>query len=162
MNGPFPKWILKEMIYQQDSKKFHNCHHTTKQKVAWCEKEYKQTCYSNLFCFYFLHKMASSSRIAQFAQFGRKIVCVGRNYAWVILLKRIECQLYTYRAFKYISTESTFDTYIFTENSFILNSEHIAELGNTAPSKPMIFMKPPSTYIKNGTAIEVTLEMINN
>merc|ERR1712223_1609701 len=60
--------------------------------------------------------MASSSRIAQFAQFGRKIVCVGRNYA-----------------------------------------EHIAELGNTAPSKPMLFMKPPSTYIKNGTAIEIPI-----
>ena len=34
-------------------------------------------------------------------------------------------------------------------------SDHIAELGNTTPVKPMLFMKPPSTYIKNGTAIEV-------
>ena len=35
-------------------------------------------------------------------------------------------------------------------------SDHIAELGNTTPVKPMLFMKPPSTYIKNGTAIEVS------
>merc|ERR1711935_928024 len=58
----------------------------------------------------------SSARLAQFAQFGRKIVCVGRNY-----------------------------------------TDHIAELGNTTPVKPMLFMKPPSTYIKNGTAIEIPL-----
>merc|ERR1712172_460708 len=61
----------------------------------------------------FFLKMASSSRLAQFA---RKIVCVGRNY-----------------------------------------TDHIAELGNTTPVKPMLFMKPPSTYIKNGTAIEIPL-----
>ena len=34
-------------------------------------------------------------------------------------------------------------------------SEHVAELNNQMPSKPLIFMKPPSTYITNGMSIEV-------
>ena len=34
-------------------------------------------------------------------------------------------------------------------------SDHAAELGNAVPTKPLIFMKPPSSFIQAGQKIEV-------
>ncbi|ESO93045.1 hypothetical protein LOTGIDRAFT_190107 [Lottia gigantea] len=34
-------------------------------------------------------------------------------------------------------------------------SEHAAELGNAVPSKPIIFLKPTSSYVKSGQAIKI-------
>ena len=34
-------------------------------------------------------------------------------------------------------------------------AEHAAELGNAVPSKPLLFMKPPSSYITAGEKIEI-------
>ncbi|XP_072177677.1 oxaloacetate decarboxylase, mitochondrial-like [Diadema setosum] len=60
-----------------------------------------------------LRKMSSNSitsdQLSKFADFGKKIVCIGRNYA-----------------------------------------EHAAELGNVVPTKPLIFIKPTSSYLKEG------------
>jgi len=54
-------------------------------------------------------------RLVRFVEFGRKIVCVGRNYA-----------------------------------------AHAKELGNTVPDKkPLIFMKPPTSYITQGKHIQL-------
>ncbi len=39
--------------------------------------------------------------------------------------------------------------------------EHAAELNNAVPTKPLLFMKPPSTYISEGCAIEVFLAVFN-
>ena len=36
-------------------------------------------------------------------------------------------------------------------------SEHAAELGNAVPTKPLLFMKPPSAYITAGQNIEIPL-----
>jgi len=36
-------------------------------------------------------------------------------------------------------------------------AEHAAELNNPLPATPLIFMKPPSTFIQNGAAIEIPL-----
>jgi len=36
-------------------------------------------------------------------------------------------------------------------------ADHAAELGNKVPSKPLIFMKPPSAYITRGQKIEIPL-----
>jgi len=36
-------------------------------------------------------------------------------------------------------------------------SEHAAELGNPLPTKPLLFMKPPSAYITAGQSIEIPL-----
>ena len=36
-------------------------------------------------------------------------------------------------------------------------AEHAAELGNAVPSKPLLFMKPPSAYITAGQKIEIPL-----
>ena len=36
-------------------------------------------------------------------------------------------------------------------------AEHAAELGNAVPSKPLLFMKPPSSYITAGEKIEIPL-----
>ena len=35
--------------------------------------------------------------------------------------------------------------------------EHAAELNNPLPTTPLIFMKPPSTLIQNGSPIEIPL-----
>ncbi|CAL4061894.1 unnamed protein product [Meganyctiphanes norvegica] len=50
---------------------------------------------------------AASQNISKFVQWGRKVVCVGRNYR-----------------------------------------DHCAELGNAVPTKPMLFMKPASSYLE--------------
>lgn len=54
------------------------------------------------------------SKVANFREIGKKIVCVGRNY-----------------------------------------SEHAAELGNAVPTKPILFLKPTSSYIGEGSAIKI-------
>lgn len=36
-------------------------------------------------------------------------------------------------------------------------AEHAAELGNAVPSKPLLFMKPPSAYIEAGQKIEIPI-----
>merc|ERR1712241_455440 len=36
-------------------------------------------------------------------------------------------------------------------------ADHAAELGNAIPPKPLLFMKPPTCYIKNGQAIEIPI-----
>ena len=36
-------------------------------------------------------------------------------------------------------------------------SEHAAELGNAVPTKPLLFMKPPSAMITAGQQIEIPL-----
>ncbi|MFT7798951.1 acylpyruvase FAHD1, mitochondrial [Arapaima gigas] len=56
--------------------------------------------------------MASSKNIARFWEWGRKIICVGRNYA-----------------------------------------DHAKELKNAVPSEPVLFLKPPSAYVKEGSPI---------
>lgn len=38
--------------------------------------------------------------------------------------------------------------------------DHAAELGNAVPEKPLLFMKPPSSYILEGTPIKVTYDDI--
>jgi len=53
-------------------------------------------------------------QLSKFVEFGRKIICVGRNYG-----------------------------------------EHAAELGNAIPEKPLLFLKPPSAYITEGTQIKI-------
>ena len=40
------------------------------------------------------------------------------------------------------------------------SSDHAAELGNAVPTKPLIFMKPPSSFIQAGQNIEVTLRAL--
>lgn len=52
--------------------------------------------------------------VARFWEWGRKIICVGRNYA-----------------------------------------DHAKELKNAVPSEPVLFLKPPSAYVKEGSPILV-------
>ncbi|XP_056144731.1 acylpyruvase FAHD1, mitochondrial [Lampris incognitus] len=52
--------------------------------------------------------------VSRFWEWGRKIVCVGRNYA-----------------------------------------EHAKELQNAVPAEPVLFLKPPSAYVKEGSPILV-------
>jgi len=54
------------------------------------------------------------SKISNFRELGKKIVCVGRNY-----------------------------------------SDHAKELGNAVPSKPILFLKPTSAYVAEGSAIKI-------
>ncbi|XP_005106610.1 acylpyruvase FAHD1, mitochondrial [Aplysia californica] len=54
------------------------------------------------------------SKLANFREIGRKIVCVGRNY-----------------------------------------SEHAAELNNPVPTKPILFLKPTSSYVAEGSPIKI-------
>ncbi|XP_061701228.1 acylpyruvase FAHD1, mitochondrial [Syngnathoides biaculeatus] len=54
----------------------------------------------------------SARDIARFWEWGRKIVCVGRNYA-----------------------------------------EHAKELNNAVPAEPVLFLKPPTAYVREGSPI---------
>lgn len=56
----------------------------------------------------------ASANLLRFVDFGRKIICVGRNY-----------------------------------------SEHAVELGNAIPEKPLLFLKPTSAYIEEGSPIKI-------
>ncbi|MBN3312139.1 FAHD1 Acylpyruvase, partial [Atractosteus spatula] len=56
--------------------------------------------------------MASARNLNRFWEWGRKIICVGRNYA-----------------------------------------DHAKELKNAIPSEPVLFLKPPSAYVKEGSPI---------
>lgn len=56
----------------------------------------------------------STKNVARFWEWGRKIICVGRNYA-----------------------------------------EHAKELKNELPKEPVLFLKPPTAYVKEGSPILV-------
>ncbi|KAM4697507.1 LOW QUALITY PROTEIN: hydroxyacylglutathione hydrolase, mitochondrial-like [Rhinophrynus dorsalis] len=56
--------------------------------------------------------MASSKNLSRFWEWGRKIICVGRNYA-----------------------------------------EHAKELQNAIPTEPVLFLKSPSAYVKEGCPV---------
>ncbi|KAJ8251217.1 hypothetical protein GJAV_G00218590 [Gymnothorax javanicus] len=56
--------------------------------------------------------MSSVSNVTRFWEWGRKIICVGRNYA-----------------------------------------DHAKELKNAIPKEPVLFLKPPSAYVKEGSPI---------
>lgn len=56
----------------------------------------------------------SARNVARFWEWGRKIICVGRNYA-----------------------------------------EHARELKNELPTEPVLFLKPPTAYVKEGCPILV-------
>uniref|UniRef100_W5MCL4 Oxaloacetate tautomerase FAHD1, mitochondrial n=2 Tax=Lepisosteus oculatus TaxID=7918 RepID=W5MCL4_LEPOC len=56
--------------------------------------------------------MASARNLNRFWEWGRKIICVGRNYA-----------------------------------------DHAKELKNAIPSEPVLFLKPPSAYVREGSPI---------
>ncbi|XP_061080221.1 acylpyruvase FAHD1, mitochondrial [Conger conger] len=58
--------------------------------------------------------MSSARNITRFWEWGRKIICVGRNYA-----------------------------------------DHAKELKNAIPKEPVLFLKPPSAYVKEGSPILV-------
>jgi len=53
-------------------------------------------------------------RLARFTEFGKKIICVGRNYQM-----------------------------------------HVKEMGHDAPTKPVIFLKPPTAYVTDGGTIKL-------
>ncbi|KAM4632357.1 oxaloacetate tautomerase FAHD1, mitochondrial-like [Discoglossus pictus] len=56
--------------------------------------------------------MASTKNLSRFWEWGRKIICVGRNYA-----------------------------------------EHAKELKNAVPTEPVLFLKSPSAYVKEGSPV---------
>ncbi|XP_028669669.1 acylpyruvase FAHD1, mitochondrial [Erpetoichthys calabaricus] len=58
--------------------------------------------------------MASAGNLQRFWEWGKKIICVGRNY-----------------------------------------TAHAAELRNAVPSEPLLFLKPPSAYVREGSPIQV-------
>ncbi|KAF3700225.1 Acylpyruvase FAHD1, mitochondrial [Channa argus] len=58
----------------------------------------------------------TARNISRFWEWGRKIICVGRNYA-----------------------------------------DHAKELKNAIPTEPVLFLKPPSAYVKEGSPILVPL-----
>lgn len=58
----------------------------------------------------------TARNIARFWEWGRKIICVGRNYA-----------------------------------------DHAKELKNAIPTEPVVFLKPPSAYLREGSPILVPL-----
>uniref|UniRef100_A0A3Q2Z5F6 Oxaloacetate tautomerase FAHD1, mitochondrial n=2 Tax=Hippocampus comes TaxID=109280 RepID=A0A3Q2Z5F6_HIPCM len=59
-----------------------------------------------------LSAQMSTRNISRFWEWGRKIICVGRNYA-----------------------------------------EHAKELKNAVPTEPVLFLKPPSAYVREGSPI---------
>uniref|UniRef100_A0A0E9XL21 Oxaloacetate tautomerase FAHD1, mitochondrial n=1 Tax=Anguilla anguilla TaxID=7936 RepID=A0A0E9XL21_ANGAN len=58
--------------------------------------------------------MSSARNVTRFWEWGKKIICVGRNYA-----------------------------------------DHAKELKNAVPTEPVLFLKPPSAYVKEGSPILV-------
>ncbi|XP_061829444.1 oxaloacetate tautomerase FAHD1, mitochondrial [Nerophis lumbriciformis] len=58
--------------------------------------------------------MMAAGNISRFWEWGRKIICVGRNYA-----------------------------------------DHAKELKNAIPTEPVLFLKPPSAYVREGSPILV-------
>ena len=83
-------------------------------------------------------------RLAQFTKFGRKIVAAARNYGYETLYIYVKILWLEYLSYKKLYT-------------FFFNfREHAAELNNPIPPKPLLFMKPPSCYIKEGQAVEVS------
>ncbi|CAN9505874.1 unnamed protein product [Ophioblennius macclurei] len=62
----------------------------------------------------------TTRNITRFWEWGRKIICIGRNYA-----------------------------------------DHAKELKNAIPTEPVVFLKPPSAYVKEGSPILVPLYSSN-
>uniref|UniRef100_A0A8C6TQS9 Oxaloacetate tautomerase FAHD1, mitochondrial n=1 Tax=Neogobius melanostomus TaxID=47308 RepID=A0A8C6TQS9_9GOBI len=62
----------------------------------------------------------AARNITRFWEWGRKIICVGRNYA-----------------------------------------DHAKELKNAVPTEPVVFLKPPSAYVREGSPILVPLYSSN-
>ncbi|KAM6905327.1 oxaloacetate tautomerase FAHD1, mitochondrial [Xenentodon cancila] len=62
----------------------------------------------------------TAQNISRFWEWGRKIICVGRNYA-----------------------------------------DHAKELKNAVPTEPVLFLKPPSAYVREGSPILVPLYTSN-
>lgn len=49
-------------------------------------------------------------------------------------------------------------SYLLKSNKIYLScSEHAAELGNAVPDKPLLFLKPTSSYVTEGNAIKFPL-----
>ena len=89
--------------------------------------------------------MAKVSDFRRFVELGKKIVACGRNY-------------------KYVSTPLHFLKYIEHKKSVTLRLFHIllefirahaTELGNTVLPEPMLFLKPTTSYLKEGGKIIV-------
>ncbi|KAM4024734.1 oxaloacetate tautomerase FAHD1, mitochondrial-like isoform 2-T2 [Anomaloglossus baeobatrachus] len=93
----------------------------------WCGDSSTPSSTSPLIHFLFLHvqwtfhpspkripcpNMASSKNLTRFWEWGRKIICVGRNY-----------------------------------------TEHAKELKNAVPTEPVLFLKTPSAYVREGAPI---------
>ena len=57
----------------------------------------------------------------------------------------------------YVGLELARTSYRIFPCSLSFISDHAAELGNAVPTKPLIFMKPPSSFIQAGQNIEVEL-----
>lgn len=57
---------------------------------------------------------SSKMDVKRFVEFGKKIICVGRNYR-----------------------------------------QHAAELGNAVPDEPLLFMKPTTSYVREGSPIVI-------
>ncbi|KAJ3119867.1 hypothetical protein HK100_000126, partial [Physocladia obscura] len=77
-----------------------------------------------------------SQSIQTFPSWGRKIVAIGRNFAYV-QTPRIPCPC---------------------PNTETFNSEHAKELGNAVPTAPFFFLKPTSSYVSS-TSVDARIEI---
>ena len=87
--------------------------------------------------------LGSSLDLRKFVKFGRKVVAVGRNYRYG---KR--CLKFKRKDFRGTRKWGVLVV------SFL--REHAAELGNPVPKSPLIFFKPPSSYLEQGGKIKVS------
>ena len=68
----------------------------------------------------------------------RKVVCIGRNYAYALPTQRTQLsQIYVYTLAQTSLTSSP--------------SDHITELSSARPSQPFFFLKPPSSILPPNT-----------
>lgn len=86
--------------------------------------------------------MAAARDLRRFTEFGRKIIGVGRNFRFGSEHLDLVFQL-------------VLSLTIFIHG--VLSREHAAELGNPVPKTPLIFLKPPSSYLQQGGKIKVNL-----
>jgi acylpyruvate hydrolase len=77
----------------------------------------------------------ASAHLSRFVDFGRKIICVGRNYRYLYI------------------NYSKFNEVITVE--YLYFSEHAIELGNAIPERPLLFLKPTSSYVEEGSPIKI-------
>lgn len=87
-----------------------------------------------------------SGNYSRFVELGRKIVAVGRNYRWVFLP-----YLCISLRVNFVQTLHKFQNIMI----YYFFRDHAAELGNAIPDKPLIFMKPATAYITEGSPIKV-------